>query len=96
MPNDFFPLFHCIFKIFMDVKWHVECDETHRVQHEAVDSLTRRQNQHGGTAVEGVTRGNDISTWQQGILLTRFTVVVLKHAPPHTYTHSIIITINDY
>lgn len=66
--------------------------ETHRVQHEAVDSLTCRQNQHGGAAVEGVTRGNDLSTWQQGVLLGRFAVVVLKHAQTDKYYCNILLT----
>lgn len=55
--------------------WATEpAGETDRVQHEAVDSLTGGEDDHGGAAVKGVTRRHQVSAGLQGVLLTRLVV----------------------
>ena len=39
-----------------------------RVKHEAVDSVARGENDHGGTSVQGVTGGHDLTTWERSFL----------------------------
>ena len=39
-----------------------------RVKHEAVDSVARGENDHGGASVQGVTGGHDLTTWKRSFL----------------------------
>ena len=44
---------------------------SHRVQHEAVDSIRHGQDQHSGTAIERIASSHQVPAWLQSVLLRR-------------------------
>lgn len=51
---------------------------THWIQHESVDPIPYREDNHGGAAVQGVTRPHQLPPTLQGVLLCSGTVIFLQ------------------
>lgn len=50
---------------------------SHRIQHEAVDTICHAQDQHGSTAIECIAGSHQVPAWLQRILLRRLISRVL-------------------
>lgn len=66
-------------------------ERTDRVQHEAVDSLAGGENDHGGAAVQGVTRRHQVPARLQSVFLTRLVVCGLQNRAGNVWLPEILL-----